>query len=751
MKREVTLVVLSVVVGFILGAGVLFFASSGSNVITKTIVKEPVILSLKSDALGDIDQTQPKQFDSYESLVNFLKLKSGSSGGDDGGFLGGGFGAEVMEMEADSMAPTASGGVSKSTSNYVASSYSQTNVQVLGVDEPDITKNDDKYIYTVSSGNRLIIAEAYPAEELKVVSEIDFSIKNDYSEAGQGYYYYTPRDYRSISNLFINGDKLVVFLNTYTYSPYSQIRCLGQDYCGGESQSFSEIQIYDVSDRSNPKLEHVIKSDGNYVDARMIGDYVYLVSSKYVNVDYPVLPVYFIDGTPSPVLMEDLYYFGDSDDSYVFTSVAAINVKTAELNSESYLVGYTSEIYASEDNIYLTTTKYRDYYEYRTDTIREAVLPHLPSSLKSEVLDILDDEDYKYNKFDKVGELVEEYYLSLSGAEQTNFNQTVIDSIYEYKVRTDKERTKTIIHRVSIGGGEIEHEASGEVPGTIHDQFSMDEYDGYFRIATTTGGWWWWGSRENVTNNVYVLDGNLEIVGSVEDLAEGESIFSARYMGEKLYLVTFRRIDPLFVIDLSKPTNPKVLGYLKIAGVSDYLHPYDEDHIIGIGSDADEDGRTTGLKVSIFDVSNVASPRESAKLVIGESGTYSEVQNDHKALLFDKDKNLLVIPVQERLKTVDEYRYSYWNGVYVIDIDSNNLGVRGKVTHNSNTGDYYYYQNQIRRSLYMDDVLYTVSSDIIKANDLTGLSEMNKVSFGTSEQEVYPYIYARGLEIDQQL
>jgi len=338
---------------------------------------------------------------------------------------------------------------------------------------------------------------------------------------------------------------------------------------------------------------------------------------------------------------------------------------------------------------------------------------------------------------------------------------------------------------------------------------------------------WMMGRSDNSRNRVYVLDEDLKIIGKLEDLAHGEKIYSARFVGKRAYVVTFKKVDPLFVIDLSNAENPKVLGYLKIPGYSDYLHPYDENHVIGIGkeavdaSDSDRSGRNLdfawyqGVKVSLFDVSDVENPREIGKLVIGDRGTDSLVLNDHKALLFDKEKKLLVIPVSvaeidrskyrecssEELEDYNSYNYCLtpntygehvWQGAYVLNIDlENGISIRGKITHfdekynakygyardevigtnrtdeygvvwtkESNSGygnwrgpthyssirtnedvdkylggisykpNFWDYRYQIQRSLFMDNVLYSVSQSKIKANDLTTLNEINKVELG---------------------
>ena len=246
------------------------------------------------------------------------------------------------------------------------------------------------------------------------------------------------------------------------------------------------------------------------------------------------------------------------------------------------------------------------------------------------------------------------------------------------------ETMKTTIQRIKITKKSITFEASGEVPGYVLNQFSMDEYNGYFRIATTVNNNNWRTFAEETTskNNVYVLDMNLDVAGKLEDLALGEQIYSARFMGDRCYVVTFRNIDPLFVIDLSDPTAPTVLGQLKVTGYSGYLHPYDENHIIGIGKETVYDAKQDfawyqGVKMCLFDVSDVSNPVEVAKYEIGDRGTDSPILYDHKSLLFDREKNLLVLPVllaeideNDYAGEVPDYAYGeyVWQGAYVFEI-----------------------------------------------------------------------------------
>jgi len=261
-------------------------------------------------------------------------------------------------------------------------------------------------------------------------------------------------------------------------------------------------------------------------------------------------------------------------------------------------------------------------------------------------------------------------------------------------------------------------------------------------------------------NNLYVLDEKMNIIGKVEDLAPGESIYSARFMGDTAYMVTFKKVDPLFVIDLKDPTKPTVAGKLKIPGSSDYLHPYDKNHIIGIGKEAiasktGDFAWYTGVKIALFDVTYIDTPIEISKFEIGDRGTDSYALQDPKAFLFDKEKNLLVIPIL--LAEIDKSQYKdeipswaygeyKWQGAYVFNIDTNNgIQLRDRITHsdedeNIDNNNWYYYGSKysIKRSLYIGDFLYTISDGLIKINGLNNLNEINKINISGSDYD-YPY------------
>jgi len=530
-----------------------------------------------------------------------------------------------------------------------ASDYSPTNIQVAGVDEADIVKTDGEYIHLVS-GQKVIIVKAYPPEQAQVLSEIKLE--------------------GIAIGIFINGDRLVVFEEE---TPYYDVRLgpTGEFYMPSIAYYTSPktyIKVYDVSDRENPRLQREISADGQYVSSRMIGDYAYVVINEpvYGEDDEPSLPRIYSGGNEKEIPATDIYCCNVSDYYYMYTTIMAINTQNDDQKATyaTMLLGASSNLYVSLDNIYLTLPVWGGY----------------------------------------VGDF-----------------------------------QKTSVHRIHIAGNNMTYVASGEFPGMVLNQFSMDEYDGYFRVATTT--------REGTSrNHIYILDMALNITGSLENLAPGETIYSARFMGERGYLVTFKQVDPLFVIDLKDPYGPEVLGYLKVTGYSDYLHPYDETHIIGIGketTDAGEFAWYQGVKISLFDVTDVNNPREISKVEIGDRGTDSPVLWDHKAFLFDKSRNLLVMPIlvaevdqSEYPEGVPSWAYGepVWQGAYVFDISvDGGLQLKGRITHIESPADleqdYYwsYSPLSVERSLYIGDVLYTISNAKIKMNNLENLDYINEV------------------------
>ena len=547
--------------------------------------------------------------------------------------------------------------------------YSETNVQVKGVDEYDIIKTDGEYIYYLSN-NKVTISKAYPSSDVKVIKTLTFN------EADK----YTPQE------MYLDDKNLIIIGRNYPQNIYYDDSINSKMIMprrGYRRSDMLEVKIFDIGDKEDIKEIRHFAVEGDYISSRKIGDMLYLVSNKSTYFSYEIqddadiLPYYrdsLISDENIKVKCEDMRYFPDFKmDNYMMVATVDVS-KEEKVNIDTYL-GAGQNVYCSLENLYVSNT---------------------------------------------------------------NWN---------YSIKEMSSDEKTNIYKFKLEDNEIAYEAKGEVKGRILNQYSMDENDDFFRIATTVGNTW-----DNTSkNNVYVLDKMMKQVGTLENIAPGEKIYSTRFMGNKLYMVTFKNTDPLFVIDLSTPEKPAVLGALKIPGFSDYLHPYDENHIIGFGKDTIElsSGSGTnayylGMKIAIFDVSDVANPKEMFVTKIGDRGTSSEILQNPKALLFSKDKNLLAFPVSEyKLKEGEEVvsddnypNYGQFNfqGLFTYSIDlQEGFKLKGKLTHIKDeeykkSGSYYgNSEKEIRRAVYINDTIYTFSNNLIKANDLGDMKEVGSL------------------------
>jgi inhibitor of cysteine peptidase len=583
----------------------------------------------------------------------------------------------VPSMIPDSVMEESVGDAAPQSKSAGSDEFSTTNVQVFGVDEADIVKNDGRYIYLIK-GNTVRIVDAYPASKMKELDQVTFDDA------------FTP------SEMYVDGNRLVVIGRTYDYyawedDGYAAVDGYISEPYWGSSQS--KVYVLDMSDRNQVEVVRTLTFEGSYLTSRKVDDVVYLVSNKDVwsyDPDYPVMPLYedsvLRETSPKPITgCEDVLYLpGGTNTNY--TVVAGIPIDDDGEIFKEVILGSAGTVYSSRDNLYISETNYNWY-------------------------------GWDYEDADE----------------------------------------KTIIHKFALEPNDIDYVMKGEVPGHLLNQFSMDESDGYFRVATTVGNVWDSGNKSK--NNVYVLDSEMKTVGNIEGIAPGETIYSVRFMGDRAYMVTFKKVDPFFVIDLKNPRLPRILGKLKIPGYSDYLHPYGENHVIGFGKDAVEaleDEKTMrsldfawyqGMKVAMFDVTDVANPKELHKVSIGDRGTDSPLLWNHKALLFDAAKGLMAFPVTEYkiLDSVkesteysaDTYGDPVFQGAYVFDVSvENGFELKGKISHYEDDevalkGGYYWYgEEDIERILYIGDYLYTISKAVVQANKMSNLDEVNEVELG---------------------
>ena len=717
---------------------------------TSDVVKKPNINETnQTESIEEklAKQGKIKKFTDLNEIKNFLKnnnINNANLGRNMGGF---GITKEVRTLSAPMMEKSISADQAIEMGS-ATSDYSKTNVQVVGIDEADIIKTDGEYIYAVSH-NDLFIIQASSSEELKILSKINFKSR--------------PQ------NIYINDNYLAIFGSDdqiYKTAFYKLFQ---------RKNNFTFLKVFDITDRNNPKQVRDLDFEGSYFNSRLIGNYIYFVTNtyNYYLENEPVLPRIMQNGKIKCELVSEkcktpnVYYFDIPYNNYNFTSIHAINIadNQAEINSEIYVLDNGQNMYVSKNNIYITYTKYINEYEVEMEIKENFIFPQLNNTTKEKINKIKTVDNYilnKQEKLSKIAQIIQNYTYGLSKEEQRLLAKELQVKIDQKFKEIADEIEKTVIHKIAINGSKLEYKTNGEVIGRVLNQFSMDESGDYFRIATTKNrSWRNFRNIEPMTeevkikreeeaqsyNNLYVLDKDLKTVGALEGLAKNERIYSVRFMQNRAYMVTFRQTDPLFVIDLSNPQNPNVLGKLKIPGFSNYLHPFDENILIGIGKDTqiDEDNRvyTKGLKLSLFDVSDVASPQEIDTYVLGDRGSDSIALHDHKAFLFSKEKNLLVIPVTER-KSDDKKTFGelVFRGAAVFQINEKGFTLQGKIDHSEeekelsdNWQGYNYYNTTVKRSLYIDDNLYTFSNKYLKKNQLDNLELIKVLKLNNTEEE----------------
>jgi inhibitor of cysteine peptidase len=563
------------------------------------------------------------------------------------------------------IAPSTELNTSQKGATAADTDYSTTNTQVQGVDEADLVKTDGKYIYSISKGD-LIIAEATPAESMNITTNL-----------------FKDETVNPIE-MMINDNYLTVICNNNNYNIYDGVKSMMMPYYNSDTTT---IYVYNISDKKNIVKVKTMQIDGSYLTSRAVNNSVYVITNKYVwnNASEDIRPKYSIDGSEKTIDYDKIFYFpGTNCSSYTMVGIIDLLNISNEPKVTSYLSS-AQNVYMSLDNLYITTS-------------------------------------------------------SISNG---NIQTFAIDTDYT---------SVTSIYKFSIKNKDTEFIARAELKGSTLNQFSMDEYNGFFRVTL----------NNNTDNSLYIFDENMNISGKITGIAKGEKIYSTRFIKDRAYVVTFKTMDPLFVIDVKDPTNPKILGELKIPGYSSYLHEYDENHIIGIGQDTteindkDSNGKiintryvTNGMKMAIFDVTDVTNPKQQFSTKIGNKYTYSDVLYNPKAFLFSKDKNLLALPVDiynedvsiqtgmlRSEETTTSTSNNRFQGLLVYNIDLvNGFTEKGRITHygveSAESNKLYYsydYLNNIKRGLYINNTLYTVSENKIMASDLNTLKEINSLN-----------------------
>ncbi|MEH6988631.1 beta-propeller domain-containing protein [Cytobacillus firmus] len=479
--------------------------------------------------------------------------------------------------------------------------------------------------------------------------------------------------------LFIEGSQLIVLGHSYKDIPGSIGKESSEKKIAPAFQSVKTI-VYNVENKQKPKQIREADIEGSLLASRLMDGKVYLITSYH--------PEYWILERNENADLRPRYY------------------DTAE-SKEQQIVDYNEiKYFPGSQNANYINIAVLDLNAGRKPL---AVTSYLGSG--------------------------NEFYMSQN-------NLYLAATQYNNEIIADRQmpHSDTSIFKFNIKDGKVEFQTSAEIKGTVLNQFSMDEYNGNFRVVTTKGEAW--DERTPSSNSLYILDKNLKQIGQLEDLAKGERIYSARFMNDRIYMVTFKETDPLFVIDGSNPEKPYVLGELKIPGFSNYLHPLDENHLIGFGHDTKITGgkgagsqpviTTDGVKISLFDVSDTSNPVEKDTEIIGGRGTYSPLNYDHKALLVDKKKNLYGFPIsiyQNKEGSQFESTFDFQGAlVYKITVQ-NGIELKSEITHQTEEAIYEEWEDAIERLIYIGDYIYSISPQKVDAYHTEGFQKAGELRF----------------------
>jgi uncharacterized secreted protein with C-terminal beta-propeller domain len=605
-------------------------------------------------------KTNFKSFSSSQEFKDYLSRSAAS----------GGFSFGLVAMMESPTAPFPYGSAAKARAEDLR--YSRTNVQVAGVDEADILKIDGKnaYYIVVPPYYRIyydegplgkILPPKYSYGDIKVISA------------------YPPQEAKILSNISLN------FYSDKIYNDDNLIIAIGSN----------EIEAFDITEKENPKSSWKIMLNGSYyIDSRKIGKNLYVLENNVaVLEECPVVVAYKVVASKiseARVGCNEIYYpfIGYPFPARALYTLMKINVEKGEIErSVSFFAGYGLEIYMSNENLYGAHQVRKSEFEILKDFIREKGKEVLPQELLDRINKVLSYDISDEAKMVELQNLI--YGKSRKKSEEEAFFEKFAKAITEYMDEHSRDIVKTIVMKISLDSFEVK--GSEWIPGVVLNQFSMDENNGYFRIATTTGF-----DNNSTENDVYVLNQELKVVGKLTGIERGERIFAVRFIGDKGYVVTFRQIDPLFVIDLSNPEKPELKGKLEIPGFSTYLHPIGDERIIGIGR---EDWK---VKLSLFDVSDPENPKELGKYVLEES--WSEALYNHRAILYDPENKLFVFPAENKI-----YGFKINNNVELAE--KFNIGFSPK------------------RAAYIGDFLYLFSDSKMAIYDLKNHEYVKEILF----------------------
>lgn len=676
-------------------AFLLFFSASG--IFVRDTFKEKVSEIqegiLKKDSYGGLRKfSSEDEFKKYLEESEFVSQETR------------GFGENSSDMMALKNAPSSDG---VEWTNPVKTRVSQTNVQFFGIDEPDIVKTDGETLYFSRRDERYYyddprIMDGLEEESGVSIDEYDANVD------------VMPRP--PITPLPPIGSPRKPLRNAQEISlidifPVENMSMVGKIEAYGEMLLFENILVvfsedgsgisgFDITDRKNPKemWNMSLEENTSLVQARKLGEKLYIVSSTWIEKSRPC-PVYplYRDQKKIMIPCDSIYY--PMRPTHVDSTYAIMTIDPHTGSTEdtvSFVGSSGNSVFSMNENFAYVT------YDMPGDEalLLSGFLLEQKDLFSKEFLERVEKiSSYEISpetKMMEIQKILEQEIFSSDGDKQLTMNTELENRMSLYGEKRKREFHMT--HIVKVDLDTLSLKASASVPGRILNQFSMDEYEGNLRVATTVdaNGIGYLGRFLEQVNDVYILGENLEQRGSIVDMGLDERIYSVRFIGEKGYLVTFRQTDPFYVLDVSDPDNPKKSGELKIPGYSSYLHPLKEDLILGIGM---EEG---SVKVSLFDVSSPSDPQEVGRFHLNEY--WSEAVDNHHAFLHDADNEVFFLPGSQ--------------GGYVFSYAQNNL----KLQLASKDQD-------IQRALYRDNNLYVIGKNSIAVYDEKNWSKIKEFSF----------------------
>lgn len=681
---------------------------------------------------GDNDQKGPatlKKFSSANELLDYFRTQANKQ-----------FGGNVYQRDffnlgglptaAPAAEDSAGGDASNGPGGGSGASFTTTNLQEEGVDESDIVKSDGTYFY-IAKGRSLRIVKAAPQAEMAEVGRLDVD--------------------SYIQSMYLVGDKVILLSSNYGYfdGPMPASSMIWPPYFQNGS-----VEVIDVSvaDRTSPALAKKMQIDGSLVDSRLLNGQLFLVISIVPDLPSSPLALNFMtlddvlpqmrgsDGAVSTLVPWAEFYRPGASDGYYMSAVVTLDAADIDrVTHSTAVISNASTIYASQNALYITDADYDpdDHYRENTAIHKFAIgedgsaLYVASGSVGGRLLNQFSLSEHEGNLRVATHVADNGWIFAEPGGPMIAVNIAVDDV--------------TVVDSATVGAGDEPVSTDAEPPSNGDTTPADDDAD-----AAPS-------SPPQPYNKVSVLSQNgdrLEVAGELTNIAPGERIYSTRFMGDKLFMVTFVQIDPLFVIDLSNPAAPTILGELKVPGFSDYLHPLDETHLIGIGRSVAQSPWggiiPTGLQLSLFDVSDYSNPTVVQQITIGGHHSGSDVSYTHKAFALTED-GVLAIPAQLTKTNLrpDEWDQPEFDGVIVYRVDaSTGFTQLGRVSGVMQSDYWGWTWASWRRPALIGDVVYAITDQGVRAAPLSDFTATTTVELAPGLDDILPGDIDKGDSVD---